>query len=101
MGTNLGVLSRIERIDRWGPVSTSHLATWKWKLVLLNNYHWKVDFIGANNCLDNWIGREYLSCKCFALKRTCSKCFAGRVVKCFALSSLPRLWDINALLWVD
>ena len=51
--------------------------------------------------LDYWIGCEYISCKCFALKRTCSKCFAGRVVKCFALLSLPRLWDINALLWVD
>ena len=49
-------------------------------------------------CLDNWIGREYLSCKCFALKRTSSKCFAGRVVKCFALLSLPGLWDRNALL---
>ena len=66
-GQTWAVLSRIERIDRWGPVSTSHLATWKWKLVLLNNYHWKIIVTFIENSHKYkwpyfWVK---LSCVCF------------------------------------
>ena len=97
------ILKKMEDLQKLGSYSIFG-ATSFFVVILANNTHQKVDFWGClrilrNSSLSPRISVEdyrperwCLSCKCFDLKRTSSKCSARRVVKWRPLIG----WNLSA-----